>query len=55
MYTGYVQTPDNSHGERRPSYIETLLVGIFGYNMGGHMGPFTGERLGAFRWLDRRE
>jgi hypothetical protein len=33
MYTGYVQTLSNSHGEWCSSYIGTLLVEIFGYDV----------------------
>jgi hypothetical protein len=33
MYTGYVQTQSNSHSGWHSGYIETLLVGIFGYDV----------------------
>jgi hypothetical protein len=49
MYTGYMQTLSSSHGELRSGYIGTLLVEIFGYDV-GDKGKYLIENIGSI-WL----
>jgi hypothetical protein len=46
MYTGYVQTPSNSHDECCSSCIGTLLVEIFRYVV-GDKGKHLLEDIGS--------